>query len=164
MVTIQEKRELVNQTRETNRTVQVYDYADLSGVGINLPSSQRVKLTGIVGDGLAQIKEPVIGWVNATYLKTPTETRKGARYRVRMTSAPNGLRAYWEPGKAQNDGPAGGATVFLTEPQDSYVEGGRKFVRVFYTGKANNERIGYVSQGPIGSNLGQPNSNFEGPL
>jgi hypothetical protein len=43
MVTIQEKRELVNQTRETNRAVQVYDYADFSGVVINLPASQWVK-------------------------------------------------------------------------------------------------------------------------
>lgn len=163
MVNINEKIDLVDQARDTNRAVSIYLRSDLSGTVTTLPENRRVKLTGVVGEGIAQIKEPVVGWVQSTYLKMPAGgMQKGQRYRLRDTpELSQGLSGYDIPGVKQNDGPAARSTVYATDPFDSYVEGGRIFIRVFYTGKAGNERAGYISQGPIGSVLGTPSSNLE---
>ncbi len=163
MVSINEKNDLVDQARDTTRAVSIYLRSDLSGTVTTLPENRRVKLTGIVGEGIAQIKEPVVGWVQSTYLKMPSSgMQKGKRYRLRDTpELSNGLSGYDIPGVKQNDGPAAKSTAYATDPFDSYVEDGRIFVRVFYTGKAGNERAGYVSQGSIGNVLGTPSSNFE---
>ena len=163
MVSINEKIDLVDQARDTTRAVSIYLRSDLSGTVTTLPENRRIKLTGIVGEGIAQIKEPVVGWVQSTYLKMPsTGLQKGKRYRLRDTpELSDGLSGYDIPGVKQNDGPAAKSIVHATDPFDSYVEGGRIFIRVFYTGKAGNERAGYVSQGSVGSVLGAPSSNLE---
>ena len=163
MVSINEKIDLVDQARDTTRAVSIYLRSDLSGTVTTLSENRRIKLTGIVGEGIAQIKEPVVGWVQSTYLKMPLSgLQKGKRYRLRDTpELSDGLSGYDIPGVKQNDGAAAKSIVHATDPFDSYIEGGRIFIRVFYTGKAGNERAGYVSQGSVGSVLGAPSSNLE---
>ncbi len=163
MVSINEKVDLVDQARDTTRAVSIYLRSDLSGTVTTLPENRRIKLTGIVGEGIAQIKEPVVGWVQSTYLKMPSSgLQKGKRYRLRDTpELSDGLSGYDIPGVKQNDGPVAKSIVHATDPFNSYIEGGRIFIRVFYTGKAGNERAGYVSQGSAGSVLGAPSSNLE---
>ena len=168
MVDIQEDKALVNAIRQTNLNVQVFDFADLTSFVTTLSSGRRVKLTGIKGSGIAQLKEPVVGWVNAANLAvisvvTPGSFEKGKSFRV---NASNGLKAYFEPGASEEDGPANGSTVFLTNPGDSFLAPSSNpdinnvFVRVFYTGTGGKERVGYVSQGPEGSTLGGADSNL----
>ena len=164
MVSINEKIDLVDQGRDTNQSATIYLNSNLSGTIVTLPQNRRVKLTGVVGEGIAQIKEPVVGWVESKYLKMPSAPtmQKGKRFRLRDTpELSSGLIGFDIPGAKQNDGPAAKSIVHVTEPFDSYPEEGRLFIRVFYTGKAGNERVGYVSQGSLGSVLGTPSSNFE---
>ena len=164
MVDIQENRDLVNQFRDVNLALEVFDFADLTSTVTSLPSGQRVKLTGIVGEGIAQIREPVIGWVKAANLRFA----RGKSFTVNATNAPSGLLAFSMPGQvSQNDGPAGGATVFLTVPEDSFdapsstTGTNNTFVRVIFTDKNGDDRIGFVSQGPVGSTMGGNDSNFQ---
>jgi len=162
MVAISERKDLIDALRVPNRNIAVYRDMDLSISLMGLAQDQPIRLTGVVGDGLAQIKEPVVGWVQSIFLKQVSDgMTKGKAYRLRNTpELSQGLIAYYEPGAKMNDGPAANSIVYLTEPADSYIESGRIFVRVFFTGKSGNERAGYVSQGPIGSVLGGPSSNL----
>ncbi|MGG6292817.1 hypothetical protein ACQ4M4_00215 [Leptolyngbya sp. AN02str] len=162
MVAIFEKEELIDQLRATNRKINVFAHTSLAKSVRELNAESVVKLTGVVGDGLAQIKEPVVGWVQSTHLKAASSgMQKGQRYRLRNTpELSQGLAAYHVPGSPQNDGPAANSFVFVTNPADSYLENGRRYIRVYYTGVNGNERVGYVSQGPVGSVLGQASSNF----
>ena len=171
MVDIQEDQALVNAIRQTNLNVQVFDFADLTSFVTTLSSGRRVKLTGIKGNGIVYIKEPVVGWVNAANLAVspaapPGAFKQGKSFQVSPANAPNGLLAFFEPNAPENDGPASGSTVFLTDPGDSFVAPSRTqrinnvFVRVFYTGADGNQRVGYVSQGPEGIALGGAGSNL----
>lgn len=163
MVTINERKDLIDALRAPNRNIAVYRDTDLSVTVMSLATDQRLRLTGIVGDGLAQIKEPAVGWVQSLYLKQVSDggMTKGKAYRLRNTpELSQGLAAYYEPGAKMNDGPAANSIVYLTNPEDSYVEGGRKLIRVFFVGKFGSERAGYVSQGSVGSVLGDTSSNF----
>ncbi|MBD1911371.1 MULTISPECIES: hypothetical protein [unclassified Leptolyngbya] len=163
MVAINERKDLIDALRAPNRTIAVYRDTDLSVTVMSLAADQRLKLTGIVGDGLAQIKEPTVGWVQSLYLKQISDggMTKGKAYRLRNTSElSQGLAAYYEPGAKMNDGPGANSIVYLTNPEDSYVENGRKLIRVFFVGKFGSERAGYVSQGTVGSVLGETSSNF----
>jgi hypothetical protein len=163
MVAIYERKDLIDAVRAANQTIWIYRDSEMSGNIMQLAPEAQVRLTGIVGDGLAQVKTPRVGWVNARNLKMPSQGdyTKGTAYRLRNTpELRNGLLAYYEPGASMNDGPAASSTVYLTVPGDSYVENGRIFIRVFFAGKFGSERAGYVSQGSVGSTLGEPSSNF----
>ncbi|MEO1146150.1 MAG: hypothetical protein AAFY26_11200 [Cyanobacteria bacterium J06638_22] len=163
MVAIYERKDLIDEVRVANQPIWIYRDSEMTGNIMQLAPEAQVRLTGIVGDGLAQVKTPRVGWVNAGNLKMPFQGgyTKGTAYRLRNTpELRNGLLAYYEPGASMNDGPAATSTVFLTVPGDSYVENGRIFVRVFFTGKFGAERAGYVSQGPVGSTIGETSSNF----
>lgn len=162
MVAISERKDLIDALRAPNRNIAVYRDTDLNVTLMGLAPDQPLRLTGIVGDGLAQIKEPVVGWVQSLYLKQLSSgMTKGKAYRLRNTpELSQGLAAFYEPGAKMNDGPAANSIVYLTAPGDSYIEGGRTFIRVFFTGKSGNERAGYVSQGSVGSVLGETSSNF----
>lgn len=162
MVAINERKDLIDALRAPNRNIAVYRDTDLNVTLMGLAPDQPLRLTGIVGDGLAQIKEPVVGWVQSLYLKQLSSgMTKGKAYRLRNTpELSQGLAAFYEPGAKMNDGPAANSVVYLTSPGDSYIEGGRIFIRVFFTGKSGNERAGYVSQGSVGSVLGETSSNF----
>jgi len=162
MVEIRERKDLIDAMRAPNRNIAVYRDTDLSITVMGLNPDQPLRLTGIIGDGLTQIKEPVVGWVQSTFLKPiSNDMTRGKAFRLRNTPAlSQGLLAYYEPGAKMNDGPAANSIVYLTVPPDSYVESGRVFIRVFFTGKAGGLRAGYVSQGPVGSTMGEPSSNF----
>lgn len=163
MVAIYERKDLIDAVRATNQAIWIYRDSEMTGNVMQLAPETQVRLTGVVAEGLAQVKTPRVGWVNAGNLKVPTSNGydQGKAYRLRDTAElRNGLLAYYEPGAKMNDGPAAGSTVYLTEPGDSYVEEGRVFIRVFFTGKAGITRAGYVSQGPVGSKLGEASSNF----
>ena len=159
MGNIQEKRDLVNEVRETNLDLPVFDFADLTSTVTTVLTGQRVKLTGIVGDGIAQIKEPAIGWVKSANLRFA----KGKSYTVAVSS---GLLAFSQDHVFQDDGPLGNATVHLTVPEKSHTAKGndgldKTFVRVIYIGKDNEEHMGFVSQGPVGSTPGGADSNLQ---
>jgi len=164
MVTINERKDLIDELRTTNQTIWIYRDSDLTGNIMQLAPDTQVSLTGVVGAGLAQIKTPRVGWVNAGHLKIldgSSGYTPGKAYRLRnIPELQNGLLAYYEPGSPMNDGPAANSIVRLTEPVDSYEANGRVYIRVFFTGKSNTSRAGYVSQGPIGSILGAASSNF----
>lgn len=149
----------------------------------------RITLTGVVAYNnngqvqYVQISQPSLGYVpTATLLTncdarptptpTPTPTGKGACYLIRRAVAPNGLAAYDSPGgtpqRSPNtptgfqDGPASGSQIFFTDPATaSQNYSNRTFVKVYYTSLGGSERLGWISQGPIGSAAGQPSSNFE---
>jgi len=164
MVTLFERKDLIDAIRATNQSIWIYRDSEMNGNIVQLAPEAQVRLTGIVAEGLAQVKTPRVGWVNAANLKMPSspiDYVKGKAYRLRNTAElQNGLLAYYEPGAKMNDGPAANSLVNLTEPSDSYVENGRIFIRVFFTGKSGATRAGYVSQGPVGSVLGESSSNF----
>jgi hypothetical protein len=164
-----ERSDFVNGCRLTGSApLPLFEDARLTRTIGSVAPTTRVTLTGVVGSGTAQIKAPLIGWVQAGSLKlcqdggsvgTPTPERpvRGACRRLRdpdfdgpqYAELRNGLVAYEEPGRkpqragSQQDGPGKGATVYFAEPRQ--VEG--KWVRVFYTGIAGNERLGWVSLG-----------------
>jgi hypothetical protein len=149
----------------------------------------RITLTGVIAYNnsgqvqYVQISQPAVGYVpTATLLTncdaqptptpTPTPPTKGACYVIRRALAPNGLAAYESPGGApqrfpntpngNQDGPAGGSQVFFTNPATpSQNFNNRTFARVFYTSLGGGDRLGWVSQGPVGSTPGAPTSNFE---
>lgn len=155
-------------------TIRPYTRITLSGV-IAYNNSGQVQYV--------QIRQPVVGYVpTATLLTncnaqptptpTPTPPEKGTCYVIRRSLAPNGLAAYETPGGApqrfpntptgNQDGPAGGSQVFFTNPPTpSQNFGNRTFARVFYTSLGGDDRLGWVSQGPVGSAPGAPSSNFE---
>lgn len=163
MVAIYERKDLIDAVRATNQTIWIYRDSEMTGNIMQLASEAQVRLTGIVGDGLAQVKTPRVGWVSAANLKMPSQDgyQPGKAFRLRNTpELQSGLRAYYEPSADMNDGPAANSTIYLTEPADSYVENERVFVRVFFTGKFGATRAGYVSQGPVGSKMGESSSNF----
>jgi hypothetical protein len=147
--------------------LNVFEDARLTRAIGSVPANTQVTLTGVLGSGTAQIKAPLIGWVQAANLRScatagtpappPDRLSKGACRRLRSpefdgaqyADLKNGLVAYNQPGSEPQragtvaDGPGQGATVYFVEPRQ--VEG--KWVRVFYVGLAGNERIGWVSLG-----------------
>jgi hypothetical protein len=159
----------VTRTRYTG-TIQPYTRLNLTGV-IAYNSSGQVQYV--------QISQPTLGYVpTATLLTdcnagpTPPNPTKGTCYLIRRSLAPNGLAAYESPGGApqrypnspngQQDGPASGSRVFFTNPATpSQNFNNRTFVRVYYTSLSGNDRLGWISQGPVGSAPGAPSSNFE---
>lgn len=162
--TLSERSDYVGACRAAGtQTLTVYDDARLSRSIGTIPASSRVTLTGVLGNGTAQIKAPYVGWVQAGQLKqcdsTPNPTpQKGACRRLRdpdldgaqYESLRYGLAAYDLPNKQQpqkygqyQDGPDKGAQVYFTDPRQ--IDG--KWVRVFYTSLSGNDRLGWVSLG-----------------
>jgi hypothetical protein len=156
---------------------------------ITLKPYTRITLTGVIaynGSGqvqYVQINQPVVGYVPTATLSTncdagptptpsPSPEGKGTCYLIRRAVAPNGLSAYDSPGgppqrypnspTGNQDGPGAGTQVFFTKPATpSQNLNNRTFVRVYYTSLGGGERLGWVSQGPVGSVAGAPSSNFE---
>ena len=150
-----------------------------------IPPFTRINLTGVVAYNSSgqvqyvQINKPAVGYVPTATLQTncdagsgsnPPPSGNGTCYTIRPAVAPKGLAAFESPGGAaqlypsrggSQDGPASGSQVFLTNPATpSQNFSNRTFVKVRYKSLSGSERIGWISQGPVGSVAGAVSSNF----
>ncbi|HEY9639600.1 MAG TPA: hypothetical protein V6C57_03910 [Coleofasciculaceae cyanobacterium] len=177
---VYERVNRINVCRQANATTEIFLNTALGPINQRVgtvTAGTRVTLTGVLGDipgigGVAQIKQPVVGWLRAANLKEcsnePTNPTKGACYSIRTTAAPNGLYAYEDPKTGQRqtyngqfDGPAGGSRVYLLNPPlATQTVGTKVFIKVYYTSLNGSDRVGWVSQGPVGSVIGSSTSNF----
>lgn len=160
----------------------VYEDAALSRAIDSIQANTIVTLTGLVGPGIAQIKSPEVGWVRASTLTTdcgnetpvtdatlPPDIDTNRLYcrRLRDSSRDGqayrdldqGLIAYNNPGVGQQnylgspDGPARASIVRITRtPPETQIYDGKSWIRVKYTGVSGQARVGWVTNGPVGSN------------
>jgi hypothetical protein len=178
-----ERTSYINGCRQATATTEIFLNTALGPVNQRVgtvTTGTQVTLTGVLGTitgigGVAQIKQPVVGWVRAANLTTCDDgglPGKGTCYVVRRTNAPNGLSAYDNPGRdpqrypnrptGAQDGPDAGSRVYLTNPPTAaQTYNGKVFVKVYYTSLSGGERLGWVSQGTVGSVIGSPTSNFQ---
>ncbi len=174
---ISERTDLINACRITGAAVTLYaDTALTRSIG-SVTVNSSVSLTGIVGSGIAQIKAPVVGWISAVNLKTcgdgpgaglPSDIDTNPVYCRRLRNSivdgpdykdldaglvarevPNGaIQTY----QGSPDGPGGGSVVRITATTpESQNYDGRTWVKVRYTGVSGGKRVGWVSNGPIGT-------------
>ncbi|HIK13999.1 MAG TPA: hypothetical protein IGS53_01655 [Leptolyngbyaceae cyanobacterium M33_DOE_097] len=176
---LSENSSYVGACRQTRASTPVFEDARLTKSAGAIAPGTQVTLTGVVGSGIAQIKVPEIGWVEAANLQTncdpsppsedllpgdidtnPTYCRRlrssaidGPQYRYLDA----GLVAFDQPGgllqqyQGQPDGPGRGATVRLTKsPAQIAVYGDRDWIRVKYTSRAGTQRLGWISLGSTG--------------
>jgi hypothetical protein len=179
-----ERVSAINTCRNTgNNPLPVYsDTAQTQAIG-RLQPFTKVTLTGILGPGIAQVREPIVGWIQSATLQTDCNARPGGtgtgtgsgtgtgtgtgtgaprRGTCFVVLTNGGLFAYDTPGgpqqtfEGQNDGPDAGSRVFAVDPVQRAVANNRRFVRAFYTSISNAERVGWISEGPVGgtNNLG----------
>lgn len=165
--TLSERTDYIGTCRGTTAAVNIYEDTQLTRKVGTVAARGSVTLTGVLGNGIAQIRTPSVGWIQTTNLVTnctggsnptpPDNTQRGECRRLRdpdvdgagYESLRFGLRAYDNPGttpqthQGSSDGPAKGARVFLTKP--SQTNG--KWIRVFYTSVSGRERLGWISAG-----------------
>ncbi|NES98427.1 MAG: hypothetical protein F6K32_25265 [Desertifilum sp. SIO1I2] len=160
----------------------LYEDAALTRAAGTIQPNTVVTLTGLVAPGIAQIKSPDVGWVRAATLSTNcgTETpitdatlppdidtnpiycrrlRDSTRDGQAFSALDRGLIAYNTPGSGMQtylgspDGPARAATVRITRtPPETQTFEGNTWIRVKYTSVAGEARIGWVTNGPVGTN------------
>lgn len=157
-----ERSDFVGGCRLTSEALSVFDDARQTQPTGSLAAETRVTLTGVLGEGIAQIRSPRLGWIRVASLRTcevanPNPVRgECRRLRDPITDGPAyeelrfGLRAYDNPGRGiqvdnqgNPDGPTRGARVFFTAPPQ-FSDG---WVRVFYRSRSGFERVGWVSLG-----------------
>ncbi len=172
-----ERASYISTCRQVNATTEVFQNTALGPVSQRVGTvnaGSQVTLTGVLGDiagigGVAQIKLPVVGWLRSANLATcGTPPVTGSCYIIKTATAPNGLYAYADPISAQKqlyngqaDGPAGGSKVyFTTPPTPSQTARNTIFVKVTYTSLSGSDRVGWISQGPVGSTPGGATSNL----
>ncbi|MBD2097919.1 hypothetical protein H6F90_22875 [Trichocoleus sp. FACHB-591] len=166
-ITLSERTDYIGTCRGTTAAVNIYEDTQLTRRVGTVAARSSVTLTGILGNGIAQIRTPSVGWIQTTNLVTnctggnpgdnPGNVQRGECRRLRdpdvdgagYESLRFGLRAYDNPGttpqtyQGSSDGPAKGARIFLTKP--SQTNG--KWIRVFYTSVSGRERLGWISGG-----------------
>lgn len=177
--TLTERPDQIDGCRGTGTTtLTVHANSALSRPIGTVPANARVTLTGVFGSGVVQIKAPIVGWVAAATLKTdcgsegglPPDIDTNPRYCRRLRNSridgaafadlDNGLVAHSSPDGARQvtstgafDGPAGGAIVRVTAVSPEVVDrGGKRWIRIKYNGIEQSGRIGWVSNGPTGTN------------
>jgi hypothetical protein len=172
-----ERSSYISTCRQVNATTEIFQNTALGPVNQRVGTvntGAQVTLTGVLGEitgigGVAQIKTPVVGWLRSVNLTTcGTPPVIGSCYIIKLSTAPNGLFAYSDPITAQKqlyngqaDGPAGGSKVYFTNPPTpSQTARNTIFVKVTYTSLNGNDRVGWISQGPVGSTPGGANSNL----
>ncbi|HEY9628592.1 MAG TPA: hypothetical protein V6C84_14920 [Coleofasciculaceae cyanobacterium] len=176
-VPLYERVPYISTCRQLNATTEVFQNTALGPVSQRVGTvnaGAQVTLTGVLGNiagigGVAQIKTPVVGWLRSSVLTTcGTPPVTGSCYIIRTSTAPNGLYAYSDPITAQKqlyggvaDGPAGGSRVYFTSPPTpSETARNTIYVKVSYTSLSGSSRIGWISQGPVGSTPGGSTSNL----
>lgn len=172
-----ERSSYIGTCRQVNATTEVFQNTALGPVNQRIGTvnvGSQVTLTGVLGDiagigGVAQIKTPVVGWLRSSALTTcGTPPVTGSCFIIRTATAPNGLFAYSDPITAQKqlyngqaDGPAGGSKVYFTAPPTpSQTARNTIYVKVTYTSLNGSNRMGWISQGPVGSTPGGATSNL----
>jgi hypothetical protein len=172
-----ERASYIGTCRQANATTEVFQNTALGPVNQRVGTvnaGSQVTLTGVLGDiagigGVAQIKTPVVGWLRSSTLATcGTPPVTGSCFIIRTATAPNGLYAYSDPITAQKqlyngqaDGPAGGSKVyFTTPPTPSQTARNTIYVKVTYTSLNGSNRVGWISQGSVGSTPGGLSSNL----
>lgn len=160
-----ERSDYVGVCRTTNATsVTLYEDSRLTRASGIVPANSKVTLTGVLGNNIAQIKTPLVGWVQSANLRVicgdDNSGGNPVRGECRRLRDPDvdgalyedlryGLRAYDNPGSGLQthlgnpDGPAKGARVFLTQP----TQINNRWVRSFYNGRSGSERLGWISLG-----------------
>nr|WP_290226695.1 hypothetical protein [Trichocoleus desertorum] len=164
---LSERPDYIGTCRGTTAAVNIYEDTQLTRRIGAVPARASVTLTGVLGNGIAQIRTPSVGWIQTTNLvtnctggNTPTTPGNAQRGECRRLRDPDvdgagyeslrfGLRAYENPGttpqvyQGSSDGPAKGARVFLTNPTQT----NGKWIRVFYTSVSGRDRLGWISAG-----------------
>lgn len=149
-ITVFERPSYVGTCRGTE--VQLTVFADTSRtrtVG-QVPAFSRVTLTGVVGLGLVQLQGPVVGWVDASQLKTNCNPQPPANVCFQVTadellvrSAPYGTYLF---------SVFRGDRVFANRPpQRTTTADGRVWMRI-----TSQSRTGWLAEtgtGGVGSNL-----------
>ncbi|HEY9858467.1 MAG TPA: hypothetical protein V6D16_03100 [Candidatus Obscuribacterales bacterium] len=165
---LSERPDYIGTCRGTTAAVNIYEDTQLTRRIGTVPARASVTLTGVLGNGIAQIRTPSVGWIQTTNLvtnctggdtggNTGGNAQRGECRRLRdpdvdgagYESLRFGLRAYENPGttpqtyQGSSDGPGKGARIFLTNP----VQTNGKWIRVFYTSVSGRERLGWISAG-----------------
>jgi len=176
---LSENSSYVGACRQTRASASVFEDARLTKPAGAIAPSTQVTLTGVVGSGIAQIKAPEIGWVEAANLQTNCDTAPPSEdllpgdidtnpiYCRRLRSSAidgsqyryldAGLVAFDKPGgelqqyQGQPDGPGRGAVVRITKsPAQITMYGDRDWIQVKYTSRAGTQRIGWIALGSTG--------------
>jgi len=180
-VALTERNDYRNTCRNSGAIpLKLYGDARLTQILDTLPVNTILTLTGVVGNGIAQIKAPKMGWVQSATLTTacsmisesnslPTDLDTNPKYCRRLRDSKTdgsdyqlldiGLVAFDRPGVSlqrfgnEADGPGRAAIVRVTRlPPEIQVHDGRNWIRVKYMGQGNVPRIGWIANGPAGVN------------
>ncbi len=174
---LSERSDYVGACRTTANATPLYENARLTKEISLVPANTQVTLTGVVGNGIAQIKQPGVGWLRSASLLNrcddgvvsplPPDIDTNPIYcrRIRNSQVDGaayaylnaGLVAFAQPGgemhryQGRPDGPGGGAVVRLTQsPAQTQAYGDRDWVRVKYRSQSGTQRIGWIALGPRG--------------
>lgn len=152
------ERPSYNNTCRSSGTgaVTIYSNAAQTQVVRQLPPYTRITLTGVLGQGIAQIQQPALGWVRTATLLADCNagsnpgTPVGACYQIAppemlVRTAPNGVNL---------------ATVFMNErvyatnpPQRQTTSDGRVWLRIYYKGTTNLGWLAETGTRGLGLNL-----------
>ncbi|BAU44469.1 hypothetical protein [Leptolyngbya sp. O-77] len=155
-VQVFERPSYVNTCRNSGAsTLAVYTSTAQGTVVRQLPPYTRITLTGVLGDGVAQIREPAVGWVRSATLLTNCDARPpvdpvGQCYQVTqpeliVRSAPYGTIL---------SSVLSGERIYGTNPvQRQTTADGRIWQRVYYRGTTNLGWVAETGTGGIGINF-----------
>ncbi|MBF2085764.1 hypothetical protein [Thermoleptolyngbya sp. C42_A2020_037] len=155
-VQVFERPSYVNTCRNSGAsTLAVYTSTAQSTVVRQLQPYTRITLTGVLGDGVAQIREPAVGWVRSATLLTNCDARPpvdpvGQCYQVTqpeliVRSAPYGTIL---------SSVLSGERIYGTNPvQRQTTADGRIWQRVYYRGTTNLGWVAETGTGGIGINF-----------
>lgn len=165
-----------------NSALAIYKNTGLNGVIGTAPANSSVTLTGVFGPDIAQIRLPKVGWVSSPLLKTdcsgtppegglPSDLDTNPKYCRRLRSSQTDGSAYSDLDSGlvarnapngdiqfvgdtnQPDGPARAAIVrFPGRASDIQDAAYRRWIRVKYIGVLGTPRLGWVTNGPTGTN------------
>lgn len=155
-VQVFERPSYVNTCRNSGaNTLAVYTSTAQGTVVRQLQPYTRITLTGVLGDGVAQIREPAVGWVRSATLLTNCDARPpvdpvGQCYQVTqpelvVRSAPYGTIL---------SSVLSGDRIYGTNPvQRQTTADGRIWQRVYYRGTTNLGWVAETGTGGIGINF-----------
>lgn len=174
-----ERSDYINGCRTAAVAIEVYESAQLTTKIGSIPANATVILTGVLGSNVAQIRSPVLGWVQSSNLlnncgsnpnngQLPSDIDTNPDYCRRLrdvnrdgpeySDLNDGLVAFNQPGgtiqsySGGPDGPSRAAIVRVTrKPPELQDYDFRTWIRVKYQSRSGTPRIGWISNGPIGS-------------
>lgn len=155
-VQVFERPSYVNTCRNSGAsTLAVYTSTAQGTVVRQLPPYTRITLTGVLGDGVAQIREPAVGWVRSATLLTncdagPPLDPVGQCYQVTQPE----LVVRSAPYETILSSVLSGDRIYGTNPvQRQRTADGRIWQRVYYRGTTNLGWVAETGTGGVGSNF-----------